>query len=183
MVTVGRVVSVERSRLMHIFMVVLCFAMLVIQLCPPGLCQAQVIIRGGGKTYDGAGIPIRPYSTFPSLIRCRDGSVLCYDLRSSDGGLTWSAPEKLRATGCTPQPLLVSNGLLVASHGRPEYYLWVSPDGEGRTWTSRTLIGDGFGYTSIVEDRPGELVFVAHETASDGQSGLVAWRVAVERKE
>ena len=117
------------------------------------------------------------------LFRNGEGGLPCFQSRSGDGGLTWSAPEKLKSTGCAPQPLLMSNGLLVASHGRPEYYLWVSPDGEGRTWTSRTLIGDGFGYTSIVEDRPGELVFVAHGTASDGQSGLVAWRVAVERKE
>jgi len=73
-----------------LFMVVLCFAMLVTGLCPPGVCQAQVIIRGGGKTYDRAGIRIRPYSTFPSLIQYPDDSVLCYDLRSSDGGRTWN---------------------------------------------------------------------------------------------
>ena len=79
---------------MRLFMVVLCFAMLVIQLCPPGVCQAEVIIRGGGKTRDREGMRIRRYSTFPSLIRCRDGSVLCYDLRSSDGGRTWSRAEE-----------------------------------------------------------------------------------------
>jgi hypothetical protein len=49
-----------------------------------------MLISGGGKTSDGQGIPVRPYSTFPSLIRCPDNSVLCYDLRSTDGGRTWN---------------------------------------------------------------------------------------------
>ena len=115
------------------------------------------------------------------LFRNGEGSLPCFQSRSSDGGRTWSPPEQLHSTGCAPQPLRLSNGLLVAAHGRPHYYLWVSPDGEGRTWTSRTRIGDGFGYASIVEDRPGKLVFVAHGTETNGQSGLVAWRVSVER--
>ncbi len=55
---------------------------------------AQVIIRGGGKVYDGLGIPVRPYSTFPSLIRCPDGSLLCYDRRSTDSGRTWNRSGK-----------------------------------------------------------------------------------------
>ncbi len=55
---------------------------------------AQVIIRGGGKVYDGLGIPVRPYSTFPSLIKCPDGSLLCYDRRSTDSGRTWNRSGK-----------------------------------------------------------------------------------------
>jgi hypothetical protein len=51
--------------------------------------SSAVIITGGGAFYDGQGIPVREYSTFPSLIRCLDGSLLCYDLRSTDGGKTW----------------------------------------------------------------------------------------------
>ena len=113
------------------------------------------------------------------LFRNGEGSEPCFQSRSTDGGVSWSPPEPLSSTGCAPQPLLMSNGLLVASHGRPHYYLWVSPDGRGEKWTSRTLIGDGFGYSSIVENQPGELVFVGHGTAENGQGGLIAWRVRV----
>lgn len=75
----------------------------------------------------------------------------------------------------------MSSGLLVASHGRPKYYLWVSPHGVGESWTSRTLVGDGFGYTSIAEADPGVLALVADGKVPDGRRGLVAWRIAVSR--
>ena len=146
----------------------------------PGYCEEL-----GPEGFCEPGIAELANGDLLMLFRNGEGGQPCFQSRSGDGGLTWSVPEKLKSTGKAPQPLLMSNGLLVASHGKPKNYLWVSPDGEGRTWTSRTLIGigDGYGYTSIVEDRPGELVFVAHRAASDGQSGLMAWRVAVGRKE
>ncbi len=137
------------------------------ELGPEGLCEPGITELANGDLL--------------MLFRNGEGSQPCFQSRSADGGLSWSPPERLRATGCAPQPLLLSNGLLVASHGRPRYYLWVSPDGRGRQWTSQTLIGDGTGYSSIVEDQPGELVFVGHGRTTSGQEGLIAWRVRVHR--
>ena len=54
----------------------------------PALAGVQII--GGGKVYDGEGFNVRSYSTFPSLIKLKDGTLLCYDKRSRDGGRTWS---------------------------------------------------------------------------------------------
>ena len=49
----------------------------------------QVIIQGGGEVYDGKGTHVRSYSTFPSLIRLKDGTLLSYDMASTDGGRSW----------------------------------------------------------------------------------------------
>ena len=104
-----------------------------------------------------------------------------FQTRSTDGGQTWSKPEKLPASGVWPTPCLMSNGLLVIAVGRsrpPNYYLWVSPDGEGRTWTSRTLIAKGGkGYASVVEVAPGELVYSGYNKK---ERRLEIWPLAVE---
>ncbi len=55
---------------------------------------AQVKITGGGKYKDRKGIHVRAYSTFPSLVRLAEGTLLCYDMSSRDGGRTWSRYRK-----------------------------------------------------------------------------------------
>ncbi len=50
---------------------------------------AQVTITGGGEYKDRKGIHVRAYSTFPPLVRLAEGSLLCYDMASQDGGRTW----------------------------------------------------------------------------------------------
>lgn len=113
------------------------------------------------------------------LFRNGEGSQPCFQSRSKDGGKAWSKPEKLNSTGSWPTPCLLSNGLLVAAHGRPNFYLWISPDGEGKAWTSRTLVAKGGrGYASVVEATPGELVFTGF---GQGKPGLHIWRIRVER--
>ena len=52
--------------------------------------QAAVRIVGGGQVYDGRGISVRSHSTFPSLTKLADQTLLCYDMSSRDGGRTWS---------------------------------------------------------------------------------------------
>lgn len=52
--------------------------------------SAQVKITGGGEYRDRKGIHVRPNSTFPSLVRLSEGTLLCYDMASHDGGQTWS---------------------------------------------------------------------------------------------
>ena len=51
---------------------------------------AQVKITGGGEYKDRKGIHVRAYSTFPSLVRLANGTLLCYDMASQDGGRSWS---------------------------------------------------------------------------------------------
>lgn len=63
--------------------VMIYMALSVAVLLTAAVAQAGVTITKSAR------IPVRDYSTFPSLIKCPDGSVLCYDLRSTDEGQTW----------------------------------------------------------------------------------------------
>ncbi len=105
-----------------------------------------------------------------------------FQTRSTDGGQTWSKPVKLPATGVWPTPHLLSNGLLVLAVGRsrsPNYYLWVSPDGRGEMWTSRTLVAKGGkGYASVVEVAPGQLVYSGYNKQ---KRALQIWKIKIEQ--
>lgn len=61
----------------------ICFAL-------PGGGLSEVKMTGGGQYRDRKGIHVRAYSTFPSLVQLADGTLLCYDMSSRDGGRTWS---------------------------------------------------------------------------------------------
>lgn len=106
-----------------------------------------------------------------------------FQTRSTDGGRTWTKPQKLPATGVWPTPCLLSNGMLVIAVGRgrpPHYHLWVSLDGRGEKWTSRTLIAQGGkGYASVVEVAPGQLVYSGYNKK---RRALQIWQVKVERQ-
>ena len=107
-----------------------------------------------------------------------------FQTRSTDGGRTWSKPQKLPATGVWPTPCLMSNGMLVMAvgRGRPaNYYLWVSPDGRGETWTSRTLIAQGGkGYASVIETAPGQLVYSGYNKQ---KRALQLWQIRIDTLE
>jgi hypothetical protein len=60
-----------------------------------------------------------------------------------------------------PDLVLMSNGVLACSYGRPASCLMFSLD-QGKTWTSHHVISDRvrFNYTSIREISPGRLLYV-----------------------
>jgi hypothetical protein len=91
--------------------------------------------------------------------------------RSTDQGIHWTAPAYLPGLGnahtagddlnesSDPDLLLMSNGVLVLSYGRPNVHLAFSPDGNGTNWTNvqttftetpGTLGAEATGYTAIV---------------------------------
>jgi photosystem II stability/assembly factor-like uncharacterized protein len=80
---------------------------------------------------------------------------------SHDGGRTWTEPVKLEVGKVLPDLVLMSNGVLACSYGRPASCLMFSLDG-GKTWPSHHVISDkvGFNYTSIREISPGRLLYV-----------------------
>lgn len=80
---------------------------------------------------------------------------------SQDAGKTWSDPVELEVGKVLPDLVLMSNGVLACSYGRPASCLMFSLD-QGKTWTSHHVISDkvGFNYTSIREISPGRLLFV-----------------------
>ncbi|TVQ19973.1 MAG: exo-alpha-sialidase [Spirochaetaceae bacterium] len=107
----------------------------------------------------------------PGLCTTADGGLVCVVRRtdhvqkpmcivwSDDAGRTWSRPRDLFEFGVWPCLLLLGNGALVLSYGRPGVNLAVDADGTGERWTSHTavLAGDHAaiqkhtcGYTSIL---------------------------------
>jgi photosystem II stability/assembly factor-like uncharacterized protein len=80
---------------------------------------------------------------------------------SHDGGKTWGAPVALEVGKVCPDLVLMSNGVLACSYGRPASCVMFSVDG-GKTWPSHYVISDrvNFNYTSIREISPGRLLYV-----------------------
>ncbi len=120
----------------------------------------------------------------PALIALADGSLLCVlrrggalplgQTRSLDGGRTWSVPELLPGHGVDPGLLLMSNGILACTYGRPGLHLMFSPDGRGEAWGYRTVIGEwpSSCYMGIAEVAPGELLLIYDRCEAAGQGRI-----------
>ena len=81
-----------------------------------------------------------------------------------------SKPTELEVGKVLPDLVLMSNGILACSYGRPTSCLMFSLDG-GKTWSSHHVISDkvGFNYTSIREISPGKLLYVHDAPAINGR--------------
>lgn len=107
----------------------------------------------------------------PALSQTADGRLVCVLRRtdhvqkpmcivwSDDAGRTWSRPADLFEFGVWPCLLLLGNGALVLSYGRPGVHLAVDADGTGARWTSHAAVIEGdhsaiqrhsCGYTSLL---------------------------------
>lgn len=95
---------------------------------------------------------------------------------SEDGGKTWTKPVPIEEGSVCADLIVMSNGLLACSYGRPASCLMFSAD-EGKTWTSHHVISNktGFNYSGIVEVKPGRLLYL-----HDG-GGLQGVYIDVER--
>ncbi|MER6509704.1 exo-alpha-sialidase [Nonomuraea sp. NPDC001636] len=128
-----------------------------------GKNQAELYASAdGGRTFARRGVIARPAgeATYneTAIEQTADGSLLAvlrkdggtYSTlawsRSTDEGRTWSAVRDLQLSGqsCTvrgvaPRLLLMPNGVLVLSAGRPDDWLAISPDGRGDSWTQQRV--------------------------------------------
>lgn len=101
----------------------------------------------------GIGHPNNGYSTNESTLeRCANGDWLVVMRqqviggpllisRSSDKGLSWTPLNKIEGLPyyprhIDPKLMLMSNGVMVLSYGRPDQHLLFSPDGNGYHWTN-----------------------------------------------
>ena len=117
----------------------------------------------------------------PVIARLANGDLLCamrvggplYVCRSADEGRTWSQPEAVADHGVCPDLLLMANGVLVLSFGRPNVDLLLSPDGTGREWLGPISLYRGMGcsYTSLREAENGELMAFFSQSGFCGTPG------------
>lgn len=79
--------------------------------------------------------------------------------RSTDDGRTWSTVERTGVEGVWPDLLVLQDGTLACSTGRPGAFIMFSTD-NGHTWADVTPIdGERYsGYTAICEVAPGEIL-------------------------
>lgn len=93
--------------------------------------------------------------------------------RSLDSGKTWQYERMLEEGSVMPDLVLMSNGVLACSYGRPASNLMFSLDG-GRTWHDHRVISDrvNFNYTAIREISPGRLLYM-HDGAIPGAQARI----------
>ena len=122
--------------------------------------------------------------TEPTFEILRDGSILCimrsgndtpmYKSFSYDNGYHWSIPEPFTPNGVMPRLLLLENGVLVLSSGRPGVQIRFCIDGDGRNWTEpidmMPFMRDGkynkwsdtCGYTTIIPAENGVSFYIVY---------------------
>ena len=95
-----------------------------------------------------------------ALLRQTSAAPL-HQVRSHDGGKTWSEPRVLEEGSVDPDLVYMSNGVLAASYGRPGCNVMLSTD-QGKTWDYHRVITDqsGFNYTTLREVSPGRLLYI-----------------------
>jgi len=133
-----------------------------------------------------------------SIARLADGSLLAVSrseayeshrqMRSFDGGHTWTQPERITGWGCFPHLEQLANGVLALSSGRPGYTMQFSLDGRGELWTHHTEIAIGLGGWNnwFHEVAPNELLLsydmqTRAQGDDPGSSTLYMRRMTVQR--
>ena len=93
-----------------------------------------------------------------AVLRTQEGEPTpMYQTRSVDGGRTWGEPSEVFPFGVLPRMVLLGNGVLALSFGRPGVHLAFSPDGTGNPWEElRTLVVESFAGSRIDAGRFGD---------------------------
>lgn len=128
----------------------------------------------------------------PTFAQVKDGSILCvmrigsylplFQCRSYDKGRTWSKPEALPGLSMEASQsvdahlLLMKNGILALTYGRPHDRIAFSRDGSGYKWDGSLITYDGetTGYSGIVETAPGKLLQIADQGRT-GAKEMAIW--------
>lgn len=133
-----------------------------------GYCEPDLVHFGRGRLL----CVMRSGGNIGHLMERCTALVAC---RSSDGGLTWTAPEPIAPYGVAPALLRMRNGLVVCLSGRPGFFLVLSAD-EGRNWSTPHWVSSSSGawgrsasgYGQLIELEPGVLGVAYDEYVGEG---------------
>lgn len=146
----------------------------------------------GNKSFDEPAFELLADSTFVCVMRSGATSPL-YKTFSFDRGKTWTSPRPFTPNGVKPQLMLLKNGVLVLSTGRPGVQLRFSLDGKGEYWTSPIdmvpfMNPDGTftrnvscGYTSMIEADDNSFYIVYSDFTSKNQRGEIRKSIVFRR--
>lgn len=128
----------------------------------------------------------------PTFSKTRDGSILCvmrigsylplYQSRSYDNGISWSKPVVLPGlTGKSlesvdPHLVLMKNGILALTYGRPGTRIAFATDGCGYHWdfSLDTYTGETTGYSGMVQAGNDSLLLIADQGRT-GAKEMAIW--------
>lgn len=110
-----------------------------------------------------------------AVVELSGGELLAYvrvggvspllQLRSGDGGRSWSAPVEIAPFSVAPSAKVLADGTLAVITGRPKLYLLLDFTGTGRSYQRCTLYGgSGSSYASILETEPNRLLVIYDES-------------------
>jgi hypothetical protein len=95
------------------------------------------------------------------VMRTEGGGEPLYQARSTDQGKTWSNPRQVGFDGVAPDLIVLENGVVACSFGRPGCHLVLSAD-NGETWTYHEEIFSGGkkeGYSHVGPLIPGHALY------------------------
>jgi hypothetical protein len=128
----------------------------------------------------------------PTYTVAKDGSLLCvmrissykpmYQCRSTDNGLTWTAPTPLPGLplnstySVCPHLLLLKSGVLALSYGRPGDKLAFASDGCGYKWDCVTdsYTNETTGYSGMVETDENRILLISDQGRT-GAKQMAIW--------
>ena len=116
----------------------------------------------GDEGWAEPGLTLLPNGELLTILRNGEGNAPLYLSRSADGGRTWSDPVRSPLNGQWPGLLTMSNGMVVATYGRPDNRIAVCLDGLGEGWPHEIIVSTAPGWqgVSAVEIGPDELLVV-----------------------
>lgn len=139
--------------------------------------------RRGENGFEEPAFEIFPDSTFVCVMRTGHKSPLYLSV-SKDKGYTWARSVPFTPNGVKPRLLMLKNGILVLSSGRPGVQLRFCLDGTGQNWTepidmlpfkkedgSYDLWDSTCGYTGILESGEDSFYLVYSDFTTKNNDG------------
>ena len=116
----------------------------------------------GDEGWAEPGLALLPNGDLLTILRNGEGNAPLYFSRSADGGRTWSDPVRSRLNGQYPGLLAMSNGIIVATYGRPDNRIAVCLDGHGEGWPYEITVSTAPGWQGVtaVETAPDEILVI-----------------------